>query len=186
MLHHTFSRLPSDIRPESHCPCISACIRFRSIHPNHYGWGGLTENECMQKCTDNATPDECPKEDGRKCGAALFYPHAKGASTGWCHLYTKTACGDTEEDWAYVVALIKQRSSEKWDVTSNIAYLGAPHASPLFFGMGACALTVCGLLVLFRRGRQWHGLPATPADVEGDELFQLVHAAPFADRECVA
>mmetsp|Transcript_24524 Transcript_24524/g.56960 ORF Transcript_24524/g.56960 Transcript_24524/m.56960 type:complete len:472 (+) Transcript_24524:68-1483(+) len=43
------------------------------------GWGGLTLEQCAQKCTGNEQAASCPQ---KTCVAATFYE-----STGWCHLY---------------------------------------------------------------------------------------------------
>ncbi|CAE7318781.1 unnamed protein product, partial [Symbiodinium pilosum] len=50
------------------------------------GWSGLTEQECMEKCNDNAKAPNCPR---KTCRAAAFYP-----KSGWCHLYE--SCPETK------------------------------------------------------------------------------------------
>ncbi|CAJ1395034.1 unnamed protein product [Effrenium voratum] len=51
------------------------------------GWGGLTIEQCQQKCADNEQALHCPP---RACKGAVFY-----RKTGWCHLYEQ--CTELED-----------------------------------------------------------------------------------------
>lgn len=44
------------------------------------GWGGLTEQQCWEKCATNAQAPNCP---ARHCAAMVFYPD----NDGHCHLF---------------------------------------------------------------------------------------------------
>ncbi|CAE7550031.1 unnamed protein product [Symbiodinium natans] len=50
------------------------------------GWSGLTEEQCMEKCSTHAKAKNCPR---KTCRGATFYP-----KTGWCHL--QESCVETK------------------------------------------------------------------------------------------
>lgn len=69
------------------------------------GWGGITQEQCAQRCVGNQRAPNCPQ---KICVAAVFYK-----STGWCHLYDE--CSQLEARKSATLIVPEGTQVEAWD-----------------------------------------------------------------------
>lgn len=75
------------------------------------GWGGITQEQCAQRCVGNQRAPNCPQ---KICVAAVFYK-----STGWCHLYDECSQLEARKSATLIVpeasTWCKGTQVEAWD-----------------------------------------------------------------------
>lgn len=75
------------------------------------GWGGLSQEQCAQRCAGNQQAPNCPQ---KICVAAAFYK-----DSGWCHLYDECSQMEARERATMIVpeasTWCKGTLVEAWD-----------------------------------------------------------------------
>lgn len=93
------SEVPAYFRYQEHPNKMCSGVSYtsdQSVGCN--GWGGLSEVQCQEKCSQNSKAPNCPQ---KQCLAAVFF-----SASGWCHLYEPAEC-QSQNDTPYALTYKK-------------------------------------------------------------------------------